>query len=362
MRTDHDAAVFDADDRAAARAHTDDLAQRNGHPDAFDVPTTILRHAAIDVLPDVGCRATHVERHHIAEAVELGKRLQAFDAATRAGAVGLDGDGLGHARGVAVVAEDQQRVLGAELAQPVFGVVEKGFHARVQEGVDQSGPGATGLVAVDAQVTAIEHGHRSQQVTRVLAQRDLAEGSFGGHEVGTAKAHHDARCTHAGQRVDGLDHRHACVFAREVRRVDIDHTFAHQGCVDVGVKAGQFGHAFSGTRVDDQSQPRALALADGVGALSGRVADQLDFLEQPLDVGLAVDHARGLFQPFEEALAQVVRRGEHLGLLDPLAVDDADIGQRSAVVDVDLYAHGRFPVGLADKLPVRHVGRKAGVA
>ena len=300
------------------------------------MPTAHFSDAPGEVLAHIGGGAADVDPDHIGVAIDPGKRLDAFDTAARARAVGLDRDRLGHAGGVAVIAEDQQRVLRAVLTQPVFRVIQKRFHARVEEGVDQCRPGAAHRVLVDAEVTAVQRRYGAQQVPRVLAQRHLAEGAFHRNEIGATKADNNAARARSGQFVDGPDDLHLRVVAHHQGGIEQHHPVTDQSRIDIRVVCGQLFQQARSLGVDDQAQPGALAFADRVGALRGRVADQIHLFQQATHIRFAIDDAGGFFQPFEEAFAEVVRRRQHLGLLDPLTIDDADVGQRSAVVDVDL--------------------------
>src|SRR3546814_12422663 len=65
---------------------------------------------------------------------------------TRTGTVGLERDGLGDARRVSIVAKDQQWLAGLVLAQLMFGAVQEAFHCRMQECIEQRGPGTPHIV------------------------------------------------------------------------------------------------------------------------------------------------------------------------------------------------------------------------
>jgi len=83
----------------------------------------------------------------------------------------------------------------------------------------------------------------------------------------------------------------------------------------------------------------AASLHEGVGALGRGVAHVLGGVEEPLGVGRAIQRGGGVFDAVEQALREVVRRGEGLGEGELPAVPDADIGQGATVVDVDQGAH-----------------------
>jgi len=91
---------------------------------------------------------------------------------------------------------------------------------------------------------------------------------------------------------------------------------------------------------DQQAQSRPAALDVGCG-----VPDVLGCLEEFRDTRLAVAlQTSGLGEPLEQALAQIEWGGERFGVRDPAAGHHTDVGERSAVVNVD-DLHGCAPPG-----------------
>ncbi len=91
---------------------------------------------------------------------------------------------------------------------------------------------------------------------------------------------------------------------------------------------------------DEQSKAGSFALHQRVRALRGGVADVVSRLEQARQALLAVQQRGGLREAVEQAPAQVKGSGQRLGVADLIPVDDADVGERSAVVDVNQPGHG----------------------
>ena len=82
-------------------------------------------------------------------------------------------------------------------------------------------------------------------------------------------------------------------------------------------------------------EPRPLPLDQRVRALRRRVADRSRGQQERLKVFLAVDGAGGFLQPLKQALGQIMRRSQRLRTIHCAAIDDADIRQCSAVIDID---------------------------
>ncbi|MPM00211.1 hypothetical protein SDC9_46434 [bioreactor metagenome] len=342
FRADHDLAILHLEDRAAAGAGRDDLAQRKGDRDPLDMTATDLGDLALGALADVGGGAADVDRDRVAEAVERGEGLHPFHAATRAGGIGLDRHRLRHARGIAVIAEDQQRVFRAVFAQPVLGLEQEGLHRRVQEGVDQRRPGTAVGIAVDGEVRSIEHRHRTKQVTRIFAQHDLLHPLLGLEEALAGEADHQPVRAGGSELVDRAHDLDLGIGVVEHGRIDEADAVADQRGPDLGVMRGKLRGQILGTLCQDQAQLRPLAFADRVGALRRRIADQVHFLEQPLHVGRAIDHFGGLLQALEEAFRQIVGCGQDLGLGHAVIRHDTDVGESPAVINVNLKCHCAF--------------------
>ena len=280
---------------------------------------------------DVGGGAADVDRDQSLETIMAGQRLRALCPAARAGAVGLDRHRPRHPGRAAVVAEHQQRPLTAGGAQLALGRIEKPLHRRVEEGVEQRGPSPPRIVGVAGDFVAVEDRHRAEQVRREGAQQGTLDRRLARRPVRPAERHDDAVGTARGQVGDGADDVHPLRLAagRDGRDAVADER--------VEQVAGQCRRVERG--VVDQPEPRPLALDDGVGALGRRIADVIGGQQQPLEIGLAEDLGAGLGQPLDQAVRQVERRRQNLGRPDLGAVDDADVGQRTAVVDVDQPAH-----------------------
>src|SRR3546814_1384941 len=94
---------------------------------------------------------------------------------TRTGTVGLERDGLGDARRVSIVAKDQQWLAGLVLAQLMFGAVQEAFHCRLQECIEQRGPGTPHIVGILDDFLRIQDRHGAEQMLREAAQQDRSE-------------------------------------------------------------------------------------------------------------------------------------------------------------------------------------------
>ena len=126
--------------------------------------------AAIDQ-SDIGCRAADIHREQARKAVMVGKCLGAFHAAARTGAVGLDRGGLGDAPRISVVTKNQQRALDALFAQLVIGVVEKAFHGRMQERIEDARPGPSDVILIIGEFVGVKDRQRPQEMRREGAQQ-----------------------------------------------------------------------------------------------------------------------------------------------------------------------------------------------
>jgi len=147
-RADLDVSILQLDHRASTHAVAGDSGQFECRRDALDRSAPFDVDGAVADDADVGCRAADVDHEHVGEAVAAGKRPGPFESAARTGTVALDCRGFGHSGRAAVVAENQERPAGAELAQPPLGVEQKALHRRMEESVEQARPGAAHVVAV----------------------------------------------------------------------------------------------------------------------------------------------------------------------------------------------------------------------
>src|SRR6266496_2537562 len=310
--------------------------ERGGHP--LHPAARVHLHRAVGDHADVGGGAADVGHQDVPEAVGPGQRAGALQAAARTGAVGLDRRGLGDPGGAAVVAEDQQRAAGAVVPQPLLGVEQKPLHRRVQERVEQPGPGPPHVVPVGGQLPGEQQRDRAEQVPRVQPQQQALDPLLLGRPVRAADRHHDPAGTGGGQRVEPGDQ-----VGREpgVGRGDVDRgvPLPDQGRQQV-LLGGRRGQRLDQGRIGaEQPQPRPPALHQRVGALGGGVPDVVGGLQQRTDLRPAVDQRGCLGQPVEQAAAEVERRGQRLGVPDLVAVDHADVGERPTVVDVDEPRH-----------------------
>ena len=108
-----------------------------------------------------------VEHDQMPQAVVGGQGAGALQAAARAGAVGLERRGLRYPGRAAVVAEDPQRLAGPGVPQPPVGVEQEPLHRRVQERVEQAGPGAADVVGVGHELPGEQQRDRAEQMPGV---------------------------------------------------------------------------------------------------------------------------------------------------------------------------------------------------
>ncbi len=226
------------------------------------------------------------------------------------------------------------------LAQHALGVVQEALHRRMQEGIEQAAPGTARVVAVVRELVRIQDRHGAEQMPRIAQQRQALDPALVLIQLVAAEADHQAVGAARHQLVDDADHR---AFERLVvlRQVELRDAVSNQRLQQFAfivithqpVAILAFAH--------DQAQPRPLALHHRVGALRRRVADVVDVLQQRSEVRLAVDTRGDLAQHFDEALRQVVRRGQGFGVEDFGAGDYAGVGERATVVDADQQSHVR---------------------
>ncbi len=95
--------------------------------------------------------------------------------------------------------------------------------------------------------------------------------------------------------------------------------------------------------IGQQAEARTLALHDRVRALRRRIAQMVDGGDDPRQILLAVQLLRERLQPLQQALSEIVRRSERLGVVHALAVEPANIREGSAVVDADEQGHRPRP-------------------
>ena len=225
------------------------------------------------------------------------------------------------------------------LAQPLLGVEQKSLHRGVQERVEQAGPGAADVVAVASEQLPGEHqGHRAQQVPGVEPQQQAADAPFFGRACLAADRHDEPAGPPPGQVIDRGDQFGAQLLVTGER--DRGPPVADEGIQQLPLR-GVGGEPADQRGVgDEQSKAGPFALHQRVRALRGGVADVVSRLEQARQALLAVQQRGGLRQAVEQAPAQVKGSGQRLGVADLLPVDDADVGERSAVVDVNQPGHG----------------------
>jgi len=299
----------------------------------LDRPAPVHVDGAVADHPDVGGRAPHVEHDQMAQAVVARQGAGALQPAARAGAVGLERRGLRHAGRGTVVAEDPQRLAGTGVPQPPVGVEQESLYGRMQERVEQARPGAADIVGVGDEFPGKQQRDRAEQVTGIEPQQQSFHPGLAVRAARAAHRDHQAPGPARGQVVDP---REQLAAQRLVVGVQADRAppAADQGRQQVLLGMGG-GQALDQRRIgDQQAQLRSGPLHQSVGALGGGIPDAVRGLQQRRELRFPVGQLGDLGQAVEQAPAQVIRRGQGLGVAHLVAIDEAEVGQRAAVVDV----------------------------
>jgi hypothetical protein len=174
-------------------------------------------------------------------------------------------------------------------------------------------------------------------VPRELTQQDAAQPTLV-LTVGATHRDDDAPRAVRGQLVDQLHQVKAEPILVGVQ-IDDRRPRADQVIEKTGLALGR-AHLFGNRRVVGyQTDPRALALHQGIGALRRGVPDVLCAVQQRFQVRFAEDARRGLGHAVEKTLGQVERGGQGLGVGEVRPVPDTDVGKRPTVIDVDQTFH-----------------------
>ena len=184
-----------------------DAAQGGRDPYAFNRAVGLLLQFAGGNNADVGRRTADVDREQLPDFVVAREFACTGHAPARAGTVGFQRDRFRDTRGTPVVAEDQQRVAGAMQFQAMFRAIEKPLHRRVQESVEQGGPGAATEIVVVAHVGGERDREGAEQVRRVASQYDPFETPFGASGIGRVEADDNPVRTECAEFIDRAGQR-----------------------------------------------------------------------------------------------------------------------------------------------------------
>jgi hypothetical protein len=231
----------------------------------------------------------------------------------------------------------------------------------VQERVEQAGPGAADVIGVGDELPGEQQRNRPEQVPRVQLQQQALDAGLLVRAV-RAVDRDDQAPGAPGRQV--VDLRHELLAKGVVVLLQADHrpAVADQRGQQVLLRLGG-GQAFSHCGIrQQQAEARPGPLHERVGPLRGGVPDVVRRLQQCRQLRCPVDQLRDPGEAIEQAPAQVVGRGQGLGVAHVAAVDQAEVGQRPAVVDVDQSCHrARVPSEMPSDRPLSSI-RRAGTS
>ncbi len=270
----------------------------------------------------------------------------ALQPAPRSGAVRLERRGLRHAGRSAVIAEDPHWLAGPGVSQPPVGIEQETLHRRVQERVEQTRPGAADIVGVGDEFPGKQQRDRAEQMTGVEPEQ---QSLHPGLVLRTVRAAHGDDQAPGAARGQVVDLREQLTAQRLVVGVEADRTppVADQRRQQILLGLGSGQPLDQGRIRNQQAQLRSGPLHESVGALGGGIPDAVRSLQQRRELRFAVGQLGDLGQAVEQAPAQVIGRGQRLGVAHLVAIDEAEVGQRATVVDIYQSCHEAHPSELS---------------